>query len=47
MRKAPLIYVALFGLAGALGGVVLLLHNSGWAQVRRPPFRSSGRCLPQ
>ena len=33
MRKARLIYVALFGLAGALGGGALLLHNSGWGQT--------------
>ena len=38
MRKARLIYVALFGLAGALGGVVLLLHNSGWAQQTTLPL---------
>ena len=38
MRKARLIYVALFGLAGALGGVVLLLHNSGWAKQTTLPL---------
>ena len=44
MRKARLIYVALFGLAGALGGVVLLLHNSGWCS--RPSSRAFRPLLP-